>query len=146
MAQVVKKAINQGIPTYAECGGLMYLCEQLIDFTGKSFDMVGILPTTTVMGKKLTLGYRQARAIQSNFLVSQGEVIWGHEFHRSSLTSSPTVPLYQMSGSSPITPVSYQGWTINQVHASYLHVHFGGYQTIAKKFILATQKFSLLFF
>ena len=50
----VKAAIQSNMPTYAECGGLMYLCEQIVDFAEQSHPMVGILPTTARMGKKLT--------------------------------------------------------------------------------------------
>jgi cobyrinic acid a,c-diamide synthase len=55
-----------GMPTYAECGGLMYLCEQIVDFAENLYPMVGIFPTTAVMGKRLTLGYRQATALQDS--------------------------------------------------------------------------------
>ncbi|MFO0053662.1 MAG: cobyrinate a,c-diamide synthase, partial [Dolichospermum sp.] len=54
LIQEVKNAILGGIPTIAECGGLMYLCEQIIDFDGKTWPMVGILPTLAQMDKKLT--------------------------------------------------------------------------------------------
>ncbi|MGF1676526.1 MAG: cobyrinate a,c-diamide synthase, partial [Rivularia sp. (in: cyanobacteria)] len=53
----VKAAILSGIPTIAECGGLMYLCNQIMDMTGKSWEMVGVLSTTAVMDQRLTLGY-----------------------------------------------------------------------------------------
>ncbi|MGB3652105.1 MAG: cobyrinate a,c-diamide synthase, partial [Rivularia sp. (in: cyanobacteria)] len=60
----VKAAILSGMPTIAECGGLMYCAEQIVDMAGKSWEMVGILPTTAVMDKRLTLGYRRAIALQ----------------------------------------------------------------------------------
>ncbi|MGB5900667.1 MAG: cobyrinate a,c-diamide synthase, partial [Geitlerinemataceae cyanobacterium] len=68
MREAVKAAVKLGMPTYAECGGLMYLSRDLIDFEGQSRSMVGILPTTAVMGNKLTLGYRQALALQDSSL------------------------------------------------------------------------------
>ena len=49
LIQAVKNSISAGIPTIAECGGLMYLCEQIIDFDGNSWPMVGILPTHAQM-------------------------------------------------------------------------------------------------
>ncbi|MGK7885815.1 MAG: cobyrinic acid a,c-diamide synthase, partial [Crocosphaera sp.] len=137
----VKQVIMKGIPTYAECGGLMYLCEKIVDFEGKTWPMVGILPTTAKMGKKLTLGYRQAIATRPNFLLNEGETVWGHEFHRSELTILPSQPLYNLS-SWQENSLSYgEGWHCYNLHASYLHLHFGGCPQIAEKFFHSTLDF-----
>ena len=138
----VKQAIMNGMPTYAECGGLMYLCEKIVDFEGKYWPMVGILPTTATMVKKLTLGYRQAISTGCNFLLNQGETIWGHEFHRSELTILPSQPLFNLS-SWQENSLSYgEGWNCYHLHASYLHLHFGGCPQIAEKFFRCTLDFS----
>ncbi|MEL7329652.1 MAG: cobyrinate a,c-diamide synthase, partial [Cyanobacteria bacterium J06559_1] len=50
MRHAVQRAISQGIPTYAECGGLMYLSQSLIDFEGEKWPMVGVIPQTVKMG------------------------------------------------------------------------------------------------
>ncbi|CCQ48751.1 cobyrinate a,c-diamide synthase [Crocosphaera watsonii] len=138
----VKQGIIKGMPTYAECGGLMYLCEEIVDFEGKSWPMVGILPTTAKMVKKLTLGYRQAIATGSNFLLNQGETIWGHEFHRSELTILPEQPLYNLSSWQKNSLIYGEGWHCYHLHASYLHLHFGGCPQIAEKFFRSTLDFS----
>ncbi len=85
----VKAAIIGGMPTYAECGGLMYLSDRIIDFNDRSYTMVGIFPTTAVMGKKLTLGYRQLTLLEDSLILDAGDRVWGHEFHRSTLTDLP---------------------------------------------------------
>lgn len=131
----VKKAINQGMPTLAECGGLMYLCESIVDFNKDPWKMVGILPTSAVMGKNLTLGYRQAKALQNSIILESTEVVWGHEFHRSQLTAENTQPLLETKGYLKNSPTVAQGWRVNQVHASYLHLHFGATPLIAKRFL-----------
>ncbi|MDJ0662400.1 MAG: cobyrinate a,c-diamide synthase [Crocosphaera sp.] len=138
----VKQAIFKGIPTYAECGGLMYLGEQIIDFEEKSWPMVGILPTTAKMGQKLTLGYRQAIAYRSSLLLNEGETIWGHEFHRSELTLSPSQPIFNLSSWHENSPSYGEGWHWYNVHASYVHLHFGGCPQIAEKFFRHTLDFS----
>lgn len=120
----VKAAIVTGMPTYAECGGLMYLCDLIIDFEAKPYPMAGILPTTAQMDKRLTLGYRQATAQQSTPLVKVGETIWGHEFHRSSLITQPEQPLFVMQNYDN-TLHQTEGWQRFQLHASYLHLHWG---------------------
>ncbi|WP_375469070.1 cobyrinate a,c-diamide synthase [uncultured Nostoc sp.] len=132
----VKTAILKGMPTVAECGGLMYLCEQIIDFEGKSWSMAGVLPTSAVMGGRLTLGYRRAVALQDNLLVKAGTTVYGHEFHRSRLTLTPTQPLFETSRYDCEENMGCEGWGLPaNVHASYVHLHWGESGEIPQRFI-----------
>lgn len=131
----VRSAIERGIPTYAECGGLMYLAQQVVDFEGKTWEMAGVLPTIAQMGKRLTLGYRRAIALQESPLLAVGTQVWGHEFHRSSLTSLSAAPLYRMQGYDPQSPPLKEGWQMHQVHASYVHLHWGDKPEIPARWI-----------
>ena len=131
----VQTAIKSGIPTYAECGGLMYLCDRIVDFQEQSFPMVNIFPTTAKMGKRLTLGYRQAIALQDSPLVQKGDRIWGHEFHRSSLTEISDRPLYSLQGYDSHLQYPSEGWQKHQVHASYTHLHFGAQTRLLERFL-----------
>ncbi|BBC25352.1 cobyrinate a,c-diamide synthase [Pseudanabaena sp. ABRG5-3] len=131
----VHKAIISGIPTYAECGGLMYLCDRIVDFQEQSFPMVNILPTAAKMGKRLTLGYRQAIALQDSPLMNKGDRLWGHEFHRSSLTEICDRPLYALQGYESHLHYPNEGWQKYQVHASYTHLHFGAQTHLLKRFL-----------
>jgi len=131
----VYKAIISGIPTYAECGGLMYLCDRIVDFQDQSFPMVNILPTAAKMGKRLTLGYRQAIALQDSLLMHKGDRLWGHEFHRSSLTEICDQPLYALQGYESHLQYPNEGWQKYQVHASYTHLHFGAQTHLLKRFL-----------
>ena len=134
--QTVKTAILAGMPTIAECGGLMYLCEQIIDFEGKSWPMVGILPTSAVMGGRLTLGYRRAVALQDNLLIPADTNIYGHEFHRSSLSVNPQNPLFQTYRYDCDENMGTEGWTLpSNLHASYIHLHWGQSPDIPQKFL-----------
>ena len=135
----VHHAIKSGIPTYAECGGLMYLCDRIVDFAEQSFPMVNIFPTAAKMGKRLTLGYRQAIALQDSPLVNKGDLVWGHEFHRSSLESISDRPLYSLQGYDSHLQYPAEGWQKYQVHASYTHLHFGAQTHLLQRF-LATCK------
>jgi cobyrinic acid a,c-diamide synthase len=131
----VKAAIQGEIPTIAECGGLMYLCDRLEDFEHNLSEMVGIFPTTAIMGKKLTLGYRQALALQDSCLVKKSDRIWGHEFHRSTLTESNQNPLFNLSGYDSHLLYPTEGWQRYQVHASYVHLHFGAQPQLVERFL-----------
>jgi cobyrinic acid a,c-diamide synthase len=116
----LKQVISSGISTYAECGGLMYLSQAIIDFTGERYPTVGILPTDAVMGRNLTLGYRKAVAQGDTPLLKE---VLGHEFHRSSLTTSSSKPLFQFNQSKKGS--SKEGWYTQNLHASYIHLHWG---------------------
>ncbi|HAO11404.1 MAG TPA: cobyrinic acid a,c-diamide synthase [Planktothrix sp. UBA8407] len=138
MLKAVKTAILSGIPTYAECGGLMYLCENIIDFDNNSWSMVGILPTNAVMGKRLKLGYYQAKVLKNTPLLLEGEIVTGHEFHRSELIENSPQPLYKMQRFFPSetnTPI-LEGWgNLPNIHGSYLHLHWGNKIDIPTRFL-----------
>jgi cobyrinic acid a,c-diamide synthase len=129
--QQVRQAIQAGMPTYAECGGLMYLTEAIVDFEQKRYPMVGLLPTEAQMGKRLTLGYRSAIAQADSPIVQAGQTLRGHEFHRSSLSQLPNPPLFQLHRSTQIHGAAItglptaEGWYGGNLHASYLHLHWG---------------------
>ncbi|MBD2251913.1 cobyrinate a,c-diamide synthase [Nostoc parmelioides] len=132
----VKQAILAGMPTIAECGGLMYLCEQIVDFEGQSWPMVGVLPTSAAMGGRLTLGYRRAVALQDSLLVNVGTHIYGHEFHRSCLITAPTQPLFETYRYDCPENMGCEGWGFpKNIHASYIHLHWGESGEIPRRFI-----------
>jgi cobyrinic acid a,c-diamide synthase len=133
--QAVKAAIQTGMPTYAECGGLMYLCDRIIDFEQNAYTMTGIFPTAAVMGKRLTLGYRQATALRDSCLAKKGDRFWGHEFHRSTLEQAPEQPLVALEGYKSRQQFAPEGWRRYQVHAAYTHLHFGAQPQLAQRFL-----------
>jgi cobyrinic acid a,c-diamide synthase len=137
----VRQVILQGMPTYAECGGLMYLCEKITDFEGQSWPMVGVLPTTTVMGKRLTVGYRQAKVLQESPLLKADTLVWGHEFHHSQLTTMPEQPLFEVRGYNQ-GKAMIEGWQLYQLHASYVHLHWGGRPEIPNQFLQRCRQFN----
>ncbi|MEH2184244.1 cobyrinate a,c-diamide synthase [Nostoc sp.] len=141
----VKTAILKGMPTVAECGGLMYLCEQIIDFEGKSWSMAGVLPTSAVMGGRLTLGYRRAVALQDNLLVKANTTVYGHEFHRSHLTLTPTQPLFETSRYDCEENMGCEGWGLPaNIYASYVHLHWGESREIPQQFLKECLKVAIL--
>ena len=133
----VRKAIFSGMPTYAECGGLMYLCDSIVDFDGNSWQGVGVLETAAAMGKRLTLGYREAVAVRDSSVLTALDEVWGHEFHRSHLTVEPTNPVYHSwrYGKRGEVEAVAEGWGVCQVHASYLHLHWGARPDIPARFL-----------
>ena len=87
MRNLIKKYAEEGMPIYAECGGLMYLTKS-IDFGNKKYKMVGLFDAETQMTKKMTLNYTEGR-ITSNCLISTPRKFRAHEFHYSKIRSLP---------------------------------------------------------
>jgi cobyrinic acid a,c-diamide synthase len=140
-ARSVHHAIAAELPTYAECGGLMYLGNSIRDFQGQDYAMVGALPTQAIMGKSLTLGYRNAIANIDTPLLRIGDRLTGHEFHRSEITICPILPIYHMrrlEQSNCETAIS-EGWGRDSLQASYLHLHWGSTPEFLKRWLSACQ-------
>ncbi len=148
MRQAVRSQILAGMPTYAECGGLMYLTESIADFESNSYPMVGVLPTQARMGKRLTLGYRTAVAQVDTPLLVQGAMVRGHEFHRSSLSIESSHPLFRMQRrvltAMPGGGDVAEGWHLPQLHASYLHLHWGDRHQLPERFIQSADQCHLV--
>lgn len=134
MRSAIHTAAARGIPIYAECGGLMYLCQALEDLEGHTHPMVGVVPGRSVMqGSRLTLGYRTLRALHSQCLLEAGDTVRGHEFHCSALVETPaTVPAaYAVVDQ----PGRQEGFVTQQVLASYMHIHLGSKASLAPRFV-----------
>jgi len=78
----IKKAADDGMPVYAECGGLIYLCQE---FRGeRAYRMAGIIPADSFMsGKVRALGYAEGTWDAGPAWSPVGNAILGHEFHYS---------------------------------------------------------------
>lgn len=139
--QQLKQIIQAGIPTYAECGGLMYLCQELKDLQEQTWSMVGVIPSIVTMNAKLTLGYRQATALKDSPLIAAQQTVRGHEFHRSKLIVTSPIPQWELQGFHNSSPQLNEGWNINQLHASYLHLHWGESKFLAQRFIQSCRNY-----
>lgn len=127
MKASIQKAAADGMPIYAECGGLMYLCEKIQGFDGETYDMVGLVPGTCVMQKKLQrVGYVTGTALRDSIIAKQGDTLKGHEFHFSTLECGDDFPwAYTLQGTRQKTG-HIEGYAKDNVLASYLHLSFDG--------------------
>ena len=123
----IKAASESGMPIYGECGGLIYLCEGLVS-DGARYRMVGALPATTIMTKKLqALGYVEANVIRSNPIVHLGKVIRGHEFHYSRIECEGDARFaYKLQRGKGIND-GFDGLVEHCTLGGYLHTHFYTY-------------------
>ncbi|GAE24647.1 cobyrinic acid A,C-diamide synthase [Halalkalibacter wakoensis JCM 9140] len=121
--KAIKKAIEQGMPTLAECGGYMYLSEAIKTSDHLSHEMVGIIPGVAKMEKHLmALGYREVRGMNENFLLGD-QVAKGHEYHYSSFhnQSDDFLHAYETKG---MRGTGKEGYVSHHLVAGYTHFHF----------------------
>jgi cobyrinic acid a,c-diamide synthase len=134
----IHAAIEVGLPTYAACGGLMYLSERL-SWQGKSVPMVGIIPAETIMHDK-----PQGRGYV--LLEETEHMLWGHkatntpiaahEFHYSSLHNLKKKGkfAFRVLRGAGITGKE-DGWVYKNLLASYAHMRDTERYHWAKRFI-----------
>ncbi|PRY63375.1 cobyrinic acid a,c-diamide synthase [Knoellia remsis] len=131
----VRDAVLSGVPTVAECAGLLYLCEA-VDGHG----LVGAVPARAAMHPRLTLRYVTATAPEDTLLAPAGAEVRGHEFHRTRTTPGHGErAAWRLHGSA--ADGSPEGWSLDPagtgsptVHASYLHTHWAGHPELGLRF------------
>jgi cobyrinic acid a,c-diamide synthase len=123
----IKAASLDGMPIYGECGGLMYLGQDLV-IEQSTYRMAGALPATTIMTKKLqALGYVEADVIKPNPIVALGKTIRGHEFHYSRMDcQEDAIFAYRLNRGRGIQE-GWDGLVEHNTLGGYLHTHFYSY-------------------
>ena len=133
-------AAQEGLPIFAECGGFMYLMRELVDFSGKSFEMCGVIDGVATMTKKLqTVGYVEAEILRDCVIGRAGDKIRAHEFHFSTAETSDE-KIFKCRRMR--TGAEYFAGAVKKnLVASYLHIHFAGCPSAARNFIDACKNF-----
>ena len=135
MREAVAAAVAGGLPAYAECGGLVYLCGELVAEDGSRRRMAGALPLTARMtGKRQALGYVEATARRGNILMPAGARVRGHEFHWSAIDWSLDDTAYDCY-SGRMDRAAVDGFSAGNLLATYVHIHFGGNRGAAVSFV-----------
>jgi cobyrinic acid a,c-diamide synthase len=126
----IRTAIEDGMPTVAECAGLLYLCRTL-----DGLPMVGAIKADAIMTKRLTLSYRTAIADHDHLLARGGTQVTGHDFHRTTVEPSGSPAAAWLLDGEPIGfSLDPGGGGRETLHASYLHLHWAGYPELARRF------------
>jgi cobyrinic acid a,c-diamide synthase len=126
----VRRFAEEGRPVIAECGGLLYLVREL-----DGHPMCGVLDVKARMTDRLTLGYREARALTDSPLVGEGTLVRGHEFHYSVVEpGAGERPAWELVGRGK------EGFVSGSVHASYLHIHWAATPELPRKLVRATSR------
>lgn len=139
MQQAVRRAVEAGLPTVAECGGFLYLGQTLEDLRGIVWPMAGVLPGHGVRREKLVrFGYAELAARTDSLLLRQGETLPVHEFHYWDSTENGDA----MTAHKPYSNKVWQcGFTSDALYAAFPHLCFGGKLPLAGRFVEAAQKY-----
>ena len=125
----------------------MYLMENMIDFSGQVFPMLGIVPGVVEMNKRLqTVGYVEATTLRDTVFGAAGVRLKGHEFHFSS--ERPLAPENEAAYPRDFRlkkmrrPAPYDaGYAKGNILGSYLHLHFAGCEEAASSFVAACEAY-----
>ncbi|MGJ9383513.1 cobyrinate a,c-diamide synthase [Salipaludibacillus sp. CF4.18] len=130
----LKDAIENGLPTLAECGGFMYLTDSIETSGETKHQMVGVIPGNIQMQSKLAaLGYREVTGQNNNFILGD-ETARGHEFHYSSFhTDEESLPYaFETKG---MRGLNKEGYVTYNLIAGYTHIHFASCPAIVDNWI-----------
>jgi cobyrinic acid a,c-diamide synthase len=141
----LKQEIEAGLPVYAECGGLMFLCRG-IQHQLKTFPMIGIFPFDVVLeSKPQGHGYTILECVNENPFFAGGATFKGHEFHYSRLIvgHNQSFPfIFKLRKGHGIV-AGWDGMCYKSALASYSHIHSVGNDNWAEAMISAAQSFRL---
>jgi cobyrinic acid a,c-diamide synthase len=133
----VARFAQSGKPVYAECGGLMYLSEAIVDQESHAFPMVGVFPTCARMHSRLAaLGYAEVEGTNNAGWLRAGERARGHEFRYSVIDEMPA-HIQRRYRVNTMSGERHEGFTVRAVLASYVHLHFGSCPRFAARFVAA---------
>lgn len=135
----IRKASIDGMPIYAECGGLMFLTNSITTLDDKKFKMVGVFDRDARMTKRLQrFGYVYVNINKSCPIAERTETVKAHEFHRSALNDTDVENCaYRVDKirGNQLQNSWKCGLLKNNTLGAYAHIHFYANKGLAKNFI-----------
>jgi cobyrinic acid a,c-diamide synthase len=129
-----RRRVEAGLVTWAECGGLLWLGEEL-----DGYPQCGVIGAHGVMTDHLALGYRTATFCVDTPLAAEGTVVRGHEFHYSRVTpAGHALSMKATTGAEEIRG----GWASSTLLASFLHLHLAGAPQLATELVRRAAQYS----
>jgi len=136
----IAEAVQGGLPVYAECAGLMYLCRS-ISWRNRSYEMVGVLSSEVQVSERPEgHGYVAAEVMSENPVFPVGLTVRGHEFHHSHLLPPDDLPCaYRIKRGRGMIG-QRDGIVYKNLFASYIHLHALGTPEWAEGFVSLARK------
>ncbi len=144
----LKQLSDQGLPIYAECGGLIFL-GQSITLKDEEYPMSGILPIKFGLANRPQgHGYTEVEVVHDNPFYSRGEVLRGHEFRYSKVLEidyTDESMAFRMERGKGILEKK-DGFFKNNTFGTYTHIHALGSPSWAPALVNAARAFKQLRF
>ncbi|HEV7464974.1 MAG TPA: cobyrinate a,c-diamide synthase [Candidatus Dormibacteraeota bacterium] len=141
LLEALRRVHAQGVPIYAECGGLMLLGRSLRTADGTVHEMAGLIPVEVATRSATPrAGYRTLRLMEDCMLGAAGSRLRGHEYHSCSLVGPGTLegsrprPAWSVHDSDG-EPLGCEGWVEGDLVASFLNLHLGQDPSIADRLV-----------
>ena len=135
LREAIRIAAEDGLPIYAECGGLMYLGSRLKNLLGETFSMCDVFDfSTRMLEKRKMLGYMEVELAASTLIGKKGARIRGHEFHYSERVEKTDVATAYTVTRRRTGETRTGGLTKKNVLASYIHLHLASHPEAIRHF------------
>lgn len=142
MRAAIRRAADAGMPVYAECGGYLYLLDELDGMDGRPYAGCGLFPGRARMGTKLAaLGYRDCSTLAPSLVGPAGSRLSGHVFHYATVDGPASPALSMTNARRPDAPPALEGAASGSTFGSFLHVHFAANGGLARKLVSAARRY-----
>lgn len=133
----IRDAVQEGLPTAAECGGFLYLGQALEGTDGKVYPMAGALPGSGHnAGRLVRFGYAAMTAKADSMLFRTGEALPIHEFHHWDSSENGT--------DFSVRKTEKRQWECGfanaHLYAGFPHLYWAG-TALPRRFVQAAQHF-----
>ena len=134
----IKRKIESGLPTAAECGGFLYLGQSLTDAEGQSWPMAGVLPGEAKdAGRLVRFGYAALSADSDSMLFRAGESFPVHEFHHWDSTANGVA----LAAKKPVGGAEWRCGSVNEhFYAGFPHLYWAG-TPLPQRFAAAAENY-----
>ena len=134
----IKRKIEFGLPTVAECGGFLYLGQSLTDAEGQSWPMAGVLPGEAKdAGRLVRFGYATLSADSDSLLFRAGESFPIHEFHHWDSTANGVA----LAAKKPVGGAEWRCGFVNEhFYAGFPHLYWAG-TPLPQRFAAAAENY-----
>ena len=134
----IKRKIESGLPTAAECGGFLYLGQSLTDAEGQSWPMAGVLPGEAKdAGRLVRFGYAALSADSDSMLFRAGESFPIHEFHHWDSTANGAA----LAAKKPVGGAEWRCGFVNEhFYAGFPHLYWAG-TPLPQRFAAAAENY-----
>ena len=134
----IKRKIESGLPTAAECGGFLYLGQSLTDAEGQSWPMAGVLPGEAKdAGRLVRFGYAALSADSDSMLFRAGESFPIHEFHHWDSTANGAA----LAAKKPVGGAEWRCGSVNEhFYAGFPHLYWAG-TPLPQRFAAAAENY-----